>query len=59
MLPVNQDEVNVVIAAMKPVVAKLTYMGFSIASHVTPDEYQQLATAAVQALDNFRNAPTI
>ena len=58
-MPVNQDEVAIVIDAMKPVIAKMTYMGIAIASHVTEQEYRDLATAVVKALDDFRDAPGI
>lgn len=59
MANVNEDEVAVIIAAMKPVVAKMTYMGISIASHVTADEYRELALAVSQAIDDYRSAPSI
>jgi hypothetical protein len=59
MTTVNEDEVNVIIAAMKPFIAKMTYMGISIASHVTDAEYRELAVAVSQAIDDYRDAPSI
>jgi hypothetical protein len=55
----DPDRVAAVIAAMKPVVATFTFDGFAIASHVTDAEYQALAQAAVQADQDYIDAPKI
>ena len=59
MSDVNEDEVSVIIAAMKPVIAKITYMGMSVAAHVTDAEYRDLAVAVSKALDDYHSAPSI
>lgn len=45
--------------AVQKVVNTFTYMGVSVGSHITDDELTKVAGAAIEALDNFRDAPTI
>ncbi len=41
--------------ALRVVIAPLTYMGISVAAHVTDAELESLAVAAVNAVDDVEN----
>ena len=45
--------------AVQKVVNTFTYMGVSVGSHITDDELTQVATAAIKAMNDFDNAPSI
>lgn len=58
----GQDSAGELIAvklAVQKVVNTFTYMGVSVGSHITDDELTKVAGAAIEALDDFRDAPTI
>ena len=56
---VDPNELVAVGIAIKAVVSGFTYDGINVGSYVTDDEINQLATAALVASINYRNAPTI
>ena len=56
ILPPDPGELAVVEAAIRAYVATITYWGQSVGSYVSDDEYRGLTSAAVQAINNYRNS---
>jgi hypothetical protein len=59
MAKVDPDEVAAGIAAAKVVASKFTYMGVSVGSKVTEEEYNELVTAIIEAVDRYRAGTSI
>jgi hypothetical protein len=57
--PIDQSRLIAVKAAIQKVVSTFSYLGIKVGDHVTDAEITAVATAAIQADDDYQNAPTI
>jgi hypothetical protein len=56
---VDPDEITVGIAAAKEAAANITYMGVSIGSRITDEQYRDVVTAVVVAIEDYRSGTSI
>lgn len=52
--PLNPDELLVAQLAVKETASTFTYMGINVGSYITDEECQQVATAVIAAIRNYR-----
>jgi len=58
-MKVDPDELAAVMIAIREVVKTFTYNGIPVGTFVTDEEVQNVAIAAIQSLDDYRNADVI
>lgn len=56
---VDPNEIAAVASAVRKAVSTFEYMGISVGMYVTDEECNQVAAAAVVAINNYRSAPSI
>lgn len=59
IIMVDQDEVAAGVIAAKQYAATITYLDISVGDKITDEEYKDLVTAVITAVDSYRNAKGI
>lgn len=55
----DQDEVAAGVIAAKQYAATITFLGVNVGTKITDEEYKEMVTAVITAVDNYRNAKSI
>jgi hypothetical protein len=55
----DPDEIQVAIIAAKEAASNITYMGVNVGSRISDDEYRNIVTAIVTAIENYRSGRII
>ena len=56
---IDPDEIMIGIAAAKEAAAKITYMGISVGDRITDAQYDDIVTAIVVAIEDYRSGTSI
>jgi hypothetical protein len=56
---IDSDEIQVAIIAAKEAASNITYMGVNVGSRISDDEYRNIVTAIVTAIENYRSGRII
>lgn len=56
---IDPEEIVAGIIAAKQVAANITYLGISVGARISEDEYRQIVTAIVSAVENYRSGTRI